>query len=462
MNINFLNILLVLILVPLKNMAQVDSTTITYQEYIAAVLKFHPIAKKAELKIRQGDNALLSAKGNLDPTISANWDEKDFDDKLYYRRYNGKFIIPTKTGVDFVGGYENTDGTFLNPENNTDDYGLWNLGIEVNLLQGLLYNDRRAALDRAAEFQSLTINEQNIILNELVYFASKAYHEWQMWYFFENVLLENISIANTYYENTLASYQGGEKTTLDTLEAFIIYQDAQNIYNKNKTSLTRAKQNVENYLWFDFLPIKLSSLSKPENYANNFYDLSNALDLTQLVENHPIIKSYNNKKTIVEISQRLKREKLKPKLKAKYNPLLSTGDNLIPEFAGYNQKFGIDFSMPLLFRSEKADVESDQIKLEEIDYDLQNKRNDLTNKLEGSLENQMTIQDQIEIGKDVLQGYALLLEGENEKFKFGESSVFMLNKRQEKYINSQLKLIELNIKLQKEILFFLFYSNSLL
>ncbi|MBT8233871.1 MAG: hypothetical protein KJN84_14660, partial [Bacteroidia bacterium] len=68
MNINFLNILLVLILVPLKNMAQVDSTTITYQEYIAAVLKFHPIAKKAELKIRQGDNALLSAKGNLDPT----------------------------------------------------------------------------------------------------------------------------------------------------------------------------------------------------------------------------------------------------------------------------------------------------------------------------------------------------------------------------------------------------------
>ena len=61
-----------------------------------------------------------------------------------------------------------------------------------------------------------------------------------------------------------------------------------------------------------------------------------------------------------------------------------------------------------------------------------------------------------------MEGYRLLLDGENEKFRFGESSVFLLNKRQEKYINGQLKLIELNIKLQVELLNYLYYSNGLI
>ncbi|MFT5169157.1 MAG: hypothetical protein ACI8P3_004405, partial [Saprospiraceae bacterium] len=61
-----------------------------------------------------------------------------------------------------------------------------------------------------------------------------------------------------------------------------------------------------------------------------------------------------------------------------------------------------------------------------------------------------------------VENYKRLLDGENEKFRFGESSVFLLNKRQEKYINGQIKLIEIFIKSQIEILNFLYYSNQLI
>ena len=132
--------------------------------------------------------------------------KKNFDDKLYYRQYQAKFKVPTTLGIDVTGGYENTAGSFINPENKTDDFGLWHLGVEANVLQGLLVNERKTALQQAKVFQELAKNEQQIILNDLIYNASAAYLLWQQYESFNDVLAENVSVANTYFENTKQSF----------------------------------------------------------------------------------------------------------------------------------------------------------------------------------------------------------------------------------------------------------------
>lgn len=447
----------------LTGQAQSDSTILTYKEYLENIVLFHPIAKKADLRNKIGDAAWLAAKGNLDPTISFSWDEKDFEEKRYYRQYQGKFTIPTKLGIDVVGGYENSEGIYLNPENTTNEYGLWHLGIEVNVLQGLIVNERKVALQQAKIFQDISENEQEIILNDLLYNASKAYLEWQKYFYFQTVLSENIDIANTYFENTKLSFESGEKTAMDTLEAFILYQDATNFSKKNEASLLHTRQNIENYLWYEDVPVSLQINVQPENYINPLFRLENNFDISKSVNNHPIISAYLYKQSYFEIEQKLKREKLKPKLKVKYNPLLSTSDNSIaPNLSLSNYKWGFDFSMPILLRSERANIQRGEIKIQETVLDLQNKRNELNNKIENSLQQQSILREQITLSQQNVEGYRLLLEGENEKFRYGESSVFLLNKRQEKYINGQLKLIELNMKLQKEILSYLYYTNELI
>ena len=446
----------------LLSSAQIDSLIITYQEYIENIMLFHPIAEKADLQTKRAAAEWLSAKGNLDPTINFSWNEKDFDKKKYYRQYQGNFTIPTTLGVEVVGGYENTEGVFLNPEEKTDEYGLWYLGVEVNILQGLIVNERKIALQQARVLQDMTENERQIILNDLLYNASKAYLEWQKNYYFRTVLEENIELANTYLENTKLSFEGGEKAAMDTLEAFILYQDARNYFQKNEFILNGARQKVENYLWYEEAPISLQPSTKPEDYRNEKFQIETNAKISNLVDNHPLIQSYINKQSYFEIEQKLKREKLKPKLKAKYNPLLSTEDNLAPNFSFSNYKWGIDFSMPLFLRSERAGIQMGEIKIAETVLDIQNKRNELTNKIENSLQQQSILNEQITLSQQNLEGYRLLLEGENEKFRLGESSVFLLNKRQEKYINGRLKLIELNIKLQKEILNYLYYTNELI
>jgi outer membrane protein TolC len=441
--------------------AQSNDSVFTYQEYIENIYKFHPIAKKAMLKTKFAKAEMLEAKGGFDPQVFFDWNEKNFDDKLYYRQYQAKLIFPTPLGIDVVGGYENAQGVFLNPENKINDFGLWNLGVEGNLVQGLFVNERKIALEQAEVFQKLAENEQQIILNELIYDASLAYLIWQQYTYFKDVLFENVSIAKEYFENTKQSFLSGEKTGMDTLEASILYQDAIIVQQKNEAELIKSRQMLQNYLWYNEMPVAIQPNIRPENYTNLIFSMSPYLAENMSLEKNPLIAASLNKLSSLEISRRLKKEKLKPKLKLKYNPLLATSQNSIaPNFSINNYKFGLSFSVPLLQRTEKGALQKVDLKMQETKLDIENKMNELQNKMQNSLEQQALLDEQLALLSNNVENYKKLLDGENEKFKYGESSVFLLNKRQEKYINGQLKLIETYTKRQIEILNFLYLTNQ--
>jgi len=458
----FQYLIAVLLLATLNGFAQTDSLVLSYDEYLENILLFHPLAKKADLKQDFAEAELMRARGGLDPQIMADWSEKNFDDKLYYRKYQAKLVFPTSLGIDVVGGYENTEGKYINPENTTDEYGLWNLGVEVNVLSGLLTNERNTAIRQAKVYQNLAKNEQDILLNDLIYDALYAYYTWQMYQSFMEVLIENISIANTYYLNTKQSFLHGEKTAMDTLEAFISYQESQSLFNKNELALIKAKQMVENYLWFNDAPVALQPKVKPEHYRHFFLTDKANVDSVQ-IDNHPNVLASVNKLSIYEIEQRLKREKFKPKLKIKYNPLLTTSDDAnIHQFDVANYKLGFNFSMPITFRTERAEIKKGKLKIREIELDIETKKNELLNKVEASWAQQALLKTQIDLLYNNVKNYRHLLDGENEKYRYGESSVFLLNKRQEKYIDGQLKLTEACTKHQLEMLNFMYYSNLLI
>ena len=183
---------------------------------------------------------------------------------------------------------------------------------------------------------------------------------------------------------------------MDTLEAFIILQDASIYFQKNEMTFVKAKQNIENYLWFDEVPVALQFNTKPEKFDDSIFQINIDVTVPDLVVNHPSILASVNKQSYFEIAQKLKREKLKPKLKVKYNPLLSTSDNsILPNYSTSDFKWGFDFSMPLFLRSERAAIQKGEIKLQEIKLDIKNKRNKLQNKLEGSLEQQLILREQL-------------------------------------------------------------------
>jgi outer membrane protein TolC len=433
-----------------------------FADFLGQVITEHPLAKKAALQTRLARAEKMRAKGFFDPVLQAAVRQKDFKDKLYYRYFQTGVKVPTALGIDLTGGYENNGGQYLSPEYKTDKYGVWNLGLEANVLQGLWVNERNTAKKQAAVFQQLAKNEQQQLINQLILSAAAAYLNWQKYSLIESALNENKSLAAAYLENTKQAFFSGEKTAIDTLEAFILEQDALALFQKYKVERIKAVQTLENHLWLDNSPQALKEGVQPEATRNN--SVIRDIDFKAIQLNtHPIILEKQYKLRYYKLEQRLKREKLKPKLKLKYNPLLSTASNSIrPNFTTNNFKWGLQLSTPLLLRKERAAIQKGQVKIESLEFELTYKLNELSNKIEASWKQQDVLLKQYVLLQNNVLGYKKLMQAEGDKFQFGESSVFLLNKRREKYISGQIKLAEVQYKQQGKALEYLYHSNQLM
>jgi outer membrane protein TolC len=102
--------------------------------------------------------------------------------------------------------------------------------------------------------------------------------------------------------------------------------------------------------------------------------------------------------------------------------------------------------MPIFLRKERAGLKLNQVKIQESEMGLKSKQNSLRNKVLQSINLYNISNDQIELYSRTVNDYLGLLNGEQTKFEGGESSLFLVNRRELGYINAEVKLIELKAK----------------
>ena len=445
-----------------NNYAQTDSlNTLTYNEFIYNVISEHPIAKSAKLKEKVAKAKELGAKGGLDPYLTSSIDQKDFEGKQYYNLFKNKITIPTSLGVAITGGFDNNSGYNLNPENTTTNSGLWSAGLEVDVIQGFLTNPRKIALKQAEVYQTIAKNQQLQLLNELVYEASKSYAEWQQYSSIYKILQDNLELSKLYLKNVKSALASGEKTSIDTLEAKVYFQNNQIDLIKYKQLLAEKRLKVENHLWLDNMPVGLQETVEPE--SNIIPHKSDEIPLTDNLDSIPIIAEKSAKKESLLLKQKLNKEKLKPKLKLKYNQLLGTNaDNIgVAGLSTDNYKWGASLTFPIFFRSERGKYRESKYAVDEINYEIAYKKTEIHNKIIANKKNQHALIDQIKLLEQNIVGYQTLLAAESKKFEYGESSMFLINKRQEKLIESELKLLSSQNKLILNYLDYLLLTNNI-
>lgn len=454
----FLSIVLIIGVFTFSPLFSIDDT-LSIENYIRNVIKYHPQANNAELNLRLSEAQWKTANGQFDPLLKAEYDDKYFDDKQYFQILRSSIELPSYLGLTFNAGYDNTRGLFLNPENNTPIDGLGYLGVEANLLQGLLIDERRTAVNQAEIFEDFAQNRRQIEINNLIIDASIAYYQWQSAYEYQLIILESVELAKQYFENNLQSYLFGDKPAVDTLESFLVLQDQLIMLQSNTIELVKARNNLNNFTWENESNITLSTDINPNRIGLISKDAISRDSITYV--GNPLLEEKRNKLDLLLAENDLKSDKLKPKLKVKYNALTSELNNNIPTFNINNYKWGLSFSMPLLFRSERGELEINELKIKETELDLVNKENNLKNKQKSNIETLEILNSQLVIVAENVNRYKQLLEFEKEKFDIGESSVFLINKRQEKYIFSKLKVIDLTVKYNIEVLYNLLISNQI-
>lgn len=420
--------------------------------FLQQVRNNHPFAKQATLLDAEAEATLLAARGGFDPKVYGDWERKSFDGKNYFNIAEGGVKLPTWYGIEGKLGYNYSSGINLNPENKLPADGQAVLGLSLPLLQGLVMDERRAGLYQARIFQRANVAEQRQILNDLLYDAAKAYWDWSLADAWVQTYREAVRNAEVRLDGIRGSWEQGDRPAIDTLEALIQVQDRRLELNAAQLHFRNATLMLQNFNWENGQAVAVDSTIRPVPLAEAL--LANAIVLAPtdtLAAQHPAVQGYRFKLESLDVERRLKREALKPRLDVSYN-LLGDGFDLSPDNGDFflqNYKWGVQAGFPLFLRKERGGLQLAELKIMDTEFQLTQKRQEISNKITAYQNELANLRQQIQLANEMRDNYARLLVGENEKFALGESSLFLVNSRENKLIEAQLKLAKLQAEARK-------------
>lgn len=448
-----------------KSFSQNDNDSVqllTPEKFFDLVLQYHPVAKQADLIPQYAKQQLVVAQGSFDPYFFSSLDQKQFNEEEYFLLNESGFKVPTWYGIELKGTYTFNRGTRLNPENSMPVNGQVLVGISVPVGQGLFIDERRAVLKQAKIFAESSVFDRVAMLNDLLFTAAKEYWEWTFQYnnylAFQNALL----VAEERFNGVKQSLKYGDVPAIDTLEAFINLQNIQ--FNANEVLMLykNATFMLSNFLWLENnVPLEITDNLQPINLQNiNFQNAPKADSIEAIINaisiTHPEIKSLQLFIKQLDIERKLKLEYLKPKINLNYNVLSENqfNFNTNPEFANLfnnNYKWGFDVSFPLFWRKGRGNYKLAKLKIADAEYKLQLKQQEIINKIQTYFNELTILKNQVDLYEDATQNYSRLLIAEEIKFQTGESSIFLINARQMKLLEFQIKLLEVKSKYFKAL-----------
>jgi outer membrane protein TolC len=434
-----------------------EQNVLSFEDFNAIVTQHHPMAVQADLIKKKGDATVQMARGGFDPKIGTDISQKYFKGDQYYSLIDAGLKVPTWFGIEVYGGYEQNSGVFLNPENSTSGGGLVFAGVSVPVGRGLFIDERRAELRSAQIYQKSTKVEQRLMMNELLYEAGKAYWEWFKAYQVLQVYQEAIVLAEFRFNAVKQESAFGDAPAIDTLEAGIQLQNRQLALQQAQLDFKNASAKLGIYLWQNGqIPLELEEATIPIDKETVQLRTTQGLMLDRLdslIAYHPYLQQYRFKIDQLKIDRRMKVENLKPQLDLKYNALNQVvGNNPFADLSINNYNWGLQFSMPIPLRKERGALKLAKLKIQNAELDVVDTQAQIGYKINSALNEWNTTREQTFLYQQTVRDYLGLLEGEQNKFSAGESSLFMVNSRELGYINAQIKYLELLTKNRKAVL----------
>ncbi len=120
-------------------------------------------------------------------------------------------------------------------------------------------------------------------------------------------------------------------------------------------------------------------------------------------------------------------------------------------FLQNNYKWGIDVKLPLFLREGRGDYNKSKLKIQETNLEFNAKKWETENKIRNYYSEANLLQVQIKSVQSAYNGYQALFKAENLKFYNGESSLFLVNSRESKLIETAEKLVNLRVKYFKAL-----------
>lgn len=441
-----------------KIQAQDDLKKLNAEQVIQLVKQYHPVVRKTSIEIEKSKADITIARASFDPIIGSSSSEKVLDGTKYYHYFSPEIKIPTWYGIDIVGGLDNLSGSKVDP---TETFGKSSfVGLNIPLAKNLLMDKRRAFLKQAKIFNTMAEVEQRSIINDLLMDALQSYWEWVRAYQTYVVIKNNVETNQKRVDFVKKSFINGERAAIDTVEAITQLQSFRYQQNQYWLEFQNAGLALSAYLWKENNdPYILPETIIPQEGWENEVLISNFIlslpDLLISAQNfHPDLQLYGYKLNVLGIDKKLKFQEFLPKVDFKYNFLnksYNAFENVGSPFLQNNYVYGLEIEVPLFFSQARGEYRKANLKIEETKIDQAQKQLAIDLKVRSYFNEYLTLKNQIALQSQNFENYQQLARAEEIKFFNGESSLFLINSRENKSLEALEKLVELKTKYYNSI-----------
>lgn len=440
----------------LPAVAQELPKKLSAQQVMEIVKQFHPVAKQADIFVEKAKTDVLTARGMFNPVLKNETAQKTFDGTGYYYYSRPELNIPTWFGIEMSAGIEYLSGDRTDPVETKGQSSYF--GISVPLAKNLLMDKRRAALQTAKIFRTASDVEKRNMLNDLLLDAMNSYWNWVKQYQVYKIMTDAVSVNEKRMAMVRTAYLLGDRPAIDTTEALVQLQNFELLKNQAWLEFQNAGLDLSVYLWKpDTSPYDLQNdimpgddLQEPDILDFGEPELYALLDSAR--RNHPELVIYNYKLDVLGVEKKMKFQELLPTVNFRYNQL-GKGYDILKTATGplfeNNFQYGLSIGIPLRFSQGRGEYKKAKLKIAETKLQQSQKMLQVENKIKTYFNELVALKIQLQLQEKAWKNYLALQRGEETRFRSGESSLFLLNARENKTLESLQKLQELRAKYYK-------------
>ena len=421
-----------------------SAQVLPWNEFLAMALDRSGEVRIAEAKVREAQAKRMAAFAAFEPRLDLASEGKDYGNDLQYRLDRAEARVGLPGGIDLVGGAAQATGAFINPERKTPVEGLVNLGISAPLGGALIFSDRQYAWNAASRDLEVEQAKRDRVERKLRLEAVKVYTFWQAQVEVQSAVDEAVAVAEERLRLVREAFRLGERSEMDTLEAYLSWVDRRTDASKQQSFSAAARANVERMLrGADDVEADLSGVQPDARPV--------------LLVNSPLAspetQSLNGVPELAMVSSVLRRERLAvttawaqwlPAPYVDYRMLQWGGSTWNPEAVQWK----VGLALPLFNQKARADLAGAQARLRAAEANAASVQNEVQ-VLQRQLAQQVAALDselKALLGAEAAS-YALLQQ-ERRRFTLGESTLFILASRETKYLEAVQKRTMASAKLQ--------------
>jgi outer membrane protein TolC len=415
--------------------------TMSWNEFVTTAVERAQDVRVAEARVSEARAKRMAAFAAFEPNVNFSSEGKDYGNDLQYRLDRAEARVGLPGGIDLVGGAAQGTGAFINPERKTPTEGLVNLGISAPLGGALIFSDRQnewGASTRNLEIALATLDrtERKAILS-----AVQVYTFWQAQSEVQGAVDEALSVAAERLRLVREAFRLGERSEMDTLEAYLSWVDRRADVAQQANFTARAIADVAQILrGADTTQVNLDGM-RPQS-------LPVVLNVPS-----PEIADLPNVPELQMVNSALRRERLAtttawaqwlPAPYVDYRMLQWGGSAWNPEAVQWK----VGLSIPLFNQKARAELAGAQARLRAAQAIATATQNEFdVVRLQLAQQVQALDSELKALTASETAAYALLQQ-ERRRFALGESTMFILASRETKYLEAVQKRTLASAKLQ--------------